>query len=285
MKKKSSDFFKRIRIKYKLSVLNESTLEEVYHFRLSTLSLFALAMSVSLLSFILFSTLILNTPLKRLLPENTDNHVRNEVLRNSMKIDSLSQELQKKQEYIDVIRDIVAGNINIDSSYSADIVVAKKIQEKFIEKSKAEKDFCDEFESEEKYNLVNLTTNQNTDLLFFRPVKGIITQKFNSRNTDNFGINISVDQNTTVFLPLFSLTLFTANILAFKDFTSRDWSFFTILVLPASLAFTIRFCNIFTDCSTTSKSTANQFMWVISFLQDSITLYLSILKIYYYKCH
>lgn len=198
MKKKSSDFFKRIRIKYKLSVLNESTLEEVYHFRLSTLSLFALAMSVSLLSFILFSTLILNTPLKKLLPENTDNHVRNEVLRNSMKIDSLSQELQKKQEYIDVIRDIVAGNINIDSSYSADIVVAKKIQEKFIEKSKAEKDFCDEFESEEKYNLVNLTTNQNTDLLFFRPVKGIITQKFNSRNTDNFGINISVDQNTSV---------------------------------------------------------------------------------------
>ncbi len=198
MKKKSSDFFKRIRIKYKLSVLNESTLEEVYHFRLSTLSLFVLAMSVSLLSFILFSTLILNTPLKRLLPENTDNHVRNEVLRNSMKIDSLSQELQKKQEYIDVIRDIVAGNINIDSSYSADIVVAKKIQEKFIEKSKAEKDFCDEFESEEKYNLVNLTTNQNTDLLFFRPVKGIITQKFNSRNTDNFGINISVDQNTSV---------------------------------------------------------------------------------------
>ena len=87
----------------------------------------------------------------------------------------------EKQEYIDVIRDIVAGNINIDSSYSADIVVAKKIQEKFIEKSKAEKDFCDEFESEEKYNLVNLTTNQNTDLLFFRPVKGIITQKFNSR--------------------------------------------------------------------------------------------------------
>ena len=96
----------------------------------------------------------------------------------------------------------------------------------------------------------------------------------------NFFILVSRSFPSTpaVFLPLFSLTLFTANILAFKDFTSRDWSFFTILILPASLAFTIRFCNIFTDCSATSKSTANQFMWVISFLQDSITLYLSILK-------
>ena len=78
---------------------------------------------------------------KKLLPENTDNHVRNEVLRNSMKIDSLSQELQKKQEYIDVIRDIVAGNINIDSSYSADIVVAKKSKRNLLKNPKQKRSF------------------------------------------------------------------------------------------------------------------------------------------------
>ncbi len=199
MKKKIGNFFKKIRIKYKLSVLNENTLEEEYRFRLSALSLFTLFMGLTLITFTLFSILILTTPLKRLLPDNTDRKVRNEVVLSALRVDSLADELNKSQQYLAVIREIVAGDAPIDTTHSTESLISSRIDEKFIEKSDAEKAFAEQYEQEEKYNIINpLTQQQNTNLVFFTPVKGIIREPFQPRINNHFGISIVVNQSKSV---------------------------------------------------------------------------------------
>jgi len=56
-------------------------------------------MGLTLITFTLFSILILTTPLKRLLPDNTDRKVRNEVVLSALRVDSLADELNKSQQY------------------------------------------------------------------------------------------------------------------------------------------------------------------------------------------
>ena len=198
MKKKIGSFFKKIRIKYKLSVLNENTLEEEYRFRLSALSFFTLTIGVIVGTFVLFSALILTTPLKRLLPDNTDRRVRHEVVLSALKIDSLENEMKKREEYLEVVREIVAGNIPVDATQTAESLINDRIEEKFIEKSDAEKAFVEQFEQEEKYNIVNPLTQQNTNLVFFRPVKGIISKPFQPVTNHHFGVELAVNPNTNV---------------------------------------------------------------------------------------
>ncbi len=198
MKQSITNFFKKIRTKYKLSVLNENTLEEKYHYRMSALSFFTLVLAVTFGTFILFSTLILTTPLKRLLPDNTDRKVRHEVVLSALKIDSLADELQKRQQYLEVIREILSGELPIDTTHSTENMISNRIDEKFIEKSEAEKLFAEQFELEEKYNIVNPLTQQNTNLVFFRPARGIVSKTFNPRTNLHSGIEMAVTPNTQV---------------------------------------------------------------------------------------
>lgn len=189
-------FFKRIRVKYKLSVLNEGTLEEVYHFRLSALSFFVLSMVILLLAMALFSLLIWVTPLRKLLPENVDMTLRKEVVEDAMKIDSLTREVEMRQVYLNTIKEVVMGNIPIDTTITSDSLMAQQREEVLMEKTAEEKEFCKNFEDEERYNLTT-TTNATTDMVFFRPVNGIITGKFTPVQ-NHFGIDISTQPNATI---------------------------------------------------------------------------------------
>ncbi len=71
MKKKGSkfkSFLQKIRFQYRVSVLNENTLEESWHVRLSRFSVFMFASTFVLLTFILLTILIFTTPIRHYLP-------------------------------------------------------------------------------------------------------------------------------------------------------------------------------------------------------------------------
>ena len=81
------NFFQRIKMKYKVSVLNENTLEEVFHIRMSAQRFFFTLIFILLTVLVLFSTLILTTPLRQLLPDNISSDIRKEAVRNALIID------------------------------------------------------------------------------------------------------------------------------------------------------------------------------------------------------
>jgi lipoprotein NlpD len=103
-------------MKYKVSVLNENTLEEVFHWRMSAQRFFFTFLFILLAVLILFSTLILTTPLRQLLPDNISSEIRKEAVKHALIIDSLTNEVDVRQAYINTFQDLVTGNIIIKES-------------------------------------------------------------------------------------------------------------------------------------------------------------------------
>ena len=150
---------------------------------------------------ILFSTLILTTPLRQLLPDNISSSIRKEAVRNALIIDSLTEEVSFRQAYINTFRDLVTGEIVIkDSLLNSDSVIAKQRDELLLEKSQIEKEFCEEFEDEERYKIsatVNSVNNTNSNLVFFKPTIGDIEKEFDPIN-GHLGIDLKTKPSTPI---------------------------------------------------------------------------------------
>lgn len=201
-------FFQRIRMKYKVTVLNENTLEELTHWRVSALRFFVWSFLLILLILALFSTLILTTPLRHLLPENVDVGLRKEVVRQAILVDSLTEEVSLRQAYINTFRDVAMGNISIDTTIQSANVLAHERDERLLEKSEKEKEFCANFEEAEQYNLSAPATNDLPEnMVFMKPIQGIITETFSSAK-NHLGIDIQALPKSTVLAVFQGVVLF-----------------------------------------------------------------------------
>lgn len=190
-------------MKYKISVLNENTLEEVFHWRMSAQRFFFSFLFILLIILTLFSTLILTTPLKQLLPDNVSSDIRKEAVKHAFTVDSLIEEVSTRETYINTIRQIVSGNIILsDSTVNLDSIVLQNNDRKFLEKQQKEKEFCNNYEQEEKYNISasnNVINDQN--FLFLKPTIGDIVKTF-----DPISNHLGVDIKTNAETPIVSIT-------------------------------------------------------------------------------
>ena len=127
---------KRMKIKYAVSVLNENTLEEIYRVRLSGYNFFVLLMLFFIVLFILYSCLIIFTPLRNLLPENTDYALRKEVVSHAIAIDSLQRIVDLNQRYLDNVNGIFSGEVVMDEDDTRDSVFIKASNLRLMEKNR-----------------------------------------------------------------------------------------------------------------------------------------------------
>lgn len=190
--------FENLRFKYKLSILNENTLEEVWFIRLSRLRVYLLSFLLLVVLFFVNTFLLLKTPLKKYTPGYTNSDLRTELIQQSIKSDSLIKEFEVRQEYINAIKSLMIGDIKIDKILPIDSLALKEREKNFIEKSKKEKEFCENFENEEKYNLSVLESSKSQNILVFcPPTRGLLIQKF-MLNKRHYGVDISTSPNESV---------------------------------------------------------------------------------------
>lgn len=208
-KKNKHNLWKRLHFKYRLSVINENTLEEIWKIKTS---IFSGAVLFLLFAFFLISitaAIIIATPIRYYLPGYLDVEVREKALRSAIKADSLEQQLKYQEIYINNIRDIFSGVRQIDSVKTIDTVSVSE-NDPLLQKTEKEKEYVKRFEDEEKYNLSVLPQPTGTPLegiVFFRPVKGVIIEKFNPAK-ENFGVTISTIAKETVQATLDGVVIF-----------------------------------------------------------------------------
>lgn len=208
-KAKLQDFLEKIKFKYKVSILNENTLEETFHIRLSRLNVFLATCSLIAFCFIVNSILIIKTPLKQFLPGYESSLVRAEFIQNAITVDSLYEQVQKQNHYIDVMQGVLAGDVNIEKVVPLDSLALKKREDVLMNKSDKEKEFCEEFENEEQYNLSILTTpKQEKTFVFFRPSKGLVVTKYNPLKGHQ-GIDFATSANENVMAVLNGTVIYT----------------------------------------------------------------------------
>lgn len=203
-------FFQKMRFKYRVSVLDENTLEEAWHMQISRLHLFLYICGFIAIAFFTLATLIYVTPLRYYLPGYGDEGNRETVIAESMRIDSLQQQMDLQLNYLNVVKNIIAGNIEPDVIESLDSIVFEDKKDGLsLERTDKESKFVEKFEEEEKYNLSTFDTrikNENA-YVFFRPVRGIIEYPYNAPE-GVYGITVITSPNENVLSVLDGTVIF-----------------------------------------------------------------------------
>lgn len=192
----------RIRFKYKLSFFNEGTLEEVWSFRLSQLSAFAMLALFALLLVAVTSFIIIKTPIRNYLPGYLDVEVRKEIMQNALRADSLERMIRIHSLYLDNVAGILSGTMPVDSIRDIDSLA--RVQSDFeIPRSKEEAKYVKEFEDAEKYNLSVLDPNPvPTDgVFFYKPVNGVVSSHYET-DIRHYGVDLVAAPKESVLATL-----------------------------------------------------------------------------------
>ena len=160
------------------------------------ISLYVLALVIVIAG--ITTLLLFFSPLKRVMPGYVSPDVRRQIVESSLRIDSLSDAMQRHQLYVMNIQDILRGEVKIDTVTSIDSLTILR-SEDLMERTEREKEFARKYEETEKYNLTNQVIHKSEmeELLFYPPMRGMLAEGFNA-NTKHFGIDIVATNDKNV---------------------------------------------------------------------------------------
>lgn len=209
MAKEKVKRWERLRYKYKLSVVNETSYEEVLKFRLSRLHVLMVLSVLAVLLVSLTILLIAFTDLREFIPGYPDRNMRKMMAQNAIRVDSLTDEVMKRDRYLNAIQLVLNG---ADSSY---LQMARNGRLKagydtvHFELSEQESAFRAEIEEQERFNLGLGIKEQNKDYYhFFTPIEGVVTQVFDEKKR-HYGTDIVAKANAKVAAVLDGVVVFT----------------------------------------------------------------------------
>ena len=198
------------RDKYRFSVYNDITFEEVWRIRLTRYNAFLLISFLVLLIIGGTASIIVFTNVREFIPGYPDVTMRRNILISAIRLDSLEREIELRDKYFYNLNAIISGKEPVeiltqqDTSQKYDNIRFANLPEDIELRSQIEK--------EEKYNLsLGAMKSEPTSLAslhFFPPVKGIVTGKFELR-TKHYGTDIVTKPKSPVLAALDGTVIFT----------------------------------------------------------------------------
>lgn len=189
----------RLKHKYRLVFFNDNTFEEVWHLRLSLFNVLSVIGSISIIMTTLVIVLIAFTPLRELIPGYPSEAMRREIVLNALKIDSLENIYRIQNQFIENMKTVISGETPILKDSSGN--VPRTSQAVSFTKSTADSVFRQQIEEQEQFNFTtdmdNGTESNISDMHFFTPVKGLVTNEFSSKE-NHYGIDIVASPNEVV---------------------------------------------------------------------------------------
>lgn len=147
---KIRDFFKKLKFKYNIVVIDERDLTQRANIHLSPLGLINITGLLILVSFALISLLIFATPIKNYLPGFEDSSVHAEAVHQAARVDSLSREALAAEAQIENIKAVISGEISVDSIPETDTATISRNAKLNLEASKRETEFVEKHNKETK---------------------------------------------------------------------------------------------------------------------------------------
>lgn len=194
---KKISIWQRLRNKYRVSVLHEETLAERWHIHLSAWGAIVVVALLFVLSLALFSLLILYTPIRNYLPGYSEN-IRQQLIVESARIDSLGTSLDLQRQYLNIIKQVVAGEVETDTVQSLDSMQIIMREQLLEAKSEATEEFIAQYEAKEKdYLQLFDVTNTAPVLSFFSPIRGVVVESF-SEQEHRYGVTLKASNHENV---------------------------------------------------------------------------------------
>lgn len=193
---------KRLRVKYRLVIMNEETFKERFSLLLSPLNVLVLGGSVGIFLVVSIIYIIAFTSLREYIPGYADVNMKRQVYDSAVRLDSLERALELKDLYLDNLRHVISGDLpetelqepDPDRDY-ANISFSASRQDSLLRAM---------VEEEEKYNLRTLqlgaapsAVSNIRNLFFFAPLKGEISAPFDPKS-GHVGVDVVSKENEAV---------------------------------------------------------------------------------------
>ena len=207
-------FGSRLLRKYRLTIHNENKLKNVLGFYISPLwVIMSLFISFMLVAGVLYLVIIF-TPVGRMLPGYMDEGIKDKIVTNNLRVDSLMHEIEKQDIYLANIRSIMSGDITLDSLKNSLMPVSQDSIN--IETTELETRFVNSWEERERYNLTSQAASVAAlqELNLFRPTKGEIIKSFDPSNK-HYGVDIAEISGENI-------VSIHDGIVVFSDYTAND---------------------------------------------------------------
>ena len=199
------------RDKYRFSVINDHTFEEVWRVKVTQYNAFLLITFLVIFIIGVTTSLIAFTNLREFIPGYPDVTIRRNILMSAIRLDSLDRELALRDEYFKNLNAIISGNQPVEMYVRQD--TTKNYKAINFSTSPEDSALRARVENEERYNLtLGPSTPESVSSLaglhFFPPVKGIISGRYDVR-TKHFGTDIVTKPKALVSSALDGTVIFT----------------------------------------------------------------------------
>lgn len=203
-RKRKDHWFKKIRNRFRLVILDDQTFEERFTMRLTTLNILIFLISLSIVMIFITFFIIAKTGIREYIPGYPDVNERNRIIELNLMADSLLYDIQRKDIYIQNIKNILEDNVpsdTIEELETSNIQIDTSGYQKSVEDSLLRAEF--------QYQLMYsqyFTDQENQEgssafsirsFSFFPPINGIITSRFNA-SEKHYGIDIVASHNEAI---------------------------------------------------------------------------------------
>lgn len=190
------ELIQRLNNKYRLVVMNDSTLEERLSFRLSRMNVYVAASTLAVILILLTAMAIVLTPIKEYIPGYQDVNMRKNVIDLSFRADSLERMVNQKEVFISSIQRVLNGEAFDSVSFDPTPPVDSEMEldsTALVEITAADSLLRKEMENQEYYALLETQNVEEVSTIaeinFYKPLQGFVTDQFDP-GKEHFGIDI-----------------------------------------------------------------------------------------------
>ena len=194
-KKSLHSFWEKALNKYRFVIMTDDSFEERFSMKLSKLKVLVFLVFTFIFCFFSALFLITKTPLNEYVPGKEKSEIKKELVILTMRADSLLVVLKSQKLYLNNITNIITGRELV--SRKEDQVFDSSINKISFKKSIDDSLLRAYVESEERGALSNEKNKNENIILFFPPLNGVVTDKFN-RQEKHFGIDLVAKEKTRV---------------------------------------------------------------------------------------
>ena len=191
-----TSLLRRFLYRYHVSVVNEDEQKEVIGTRISRLYVLLFILLIGFIGGFVGNRISRNS--SQPYSADSDYKLRQTVIDDALRIDSLLDIMDIRNKYISNIQDIIAGRFNPDTVTVNDSLSAKRSVE-LMEPTSREEEFVRQFEEAERYNITSQSVPMQdiSTLSLFRPTQGIVASGFNTLES-HLGVDIAASPNQSV---------------------------------------------------------------------------------------
>ncbi len=180
-KNKREDISSKLKNQYQFTIHNTENLETVWSGKITKLDVLIYASAFAFVVAIIVGLLFIFTPLNYLLPVQQSSKFSRQLVNNVYELDSLKRKIKARDRYFANIQNIMQGR----QLENYETIIDTSIRQSKLEFTRSKQDSIlrKQIENAEKQTLndVSKTRGGNStlkNLHFFKPVKGIVTNKF-----------------------------------------------------------------------------------------------------------